>query len=336
MRSLLFSVLLALAFAVLLCLPAQAEYGITAKSYSPSYEPGGTVIIIVSVPAESDIAVQVTNPEGETILIEGAPSENGTVTISFVLDKNASEGKYRFYASSVSLDGEEDAMTTGHFQVKKGEVDKFEIPLPDPALAAGVGVVIAGVFLGATHVYEPWKYRLWSLLIPLYTRIGPKEIDKSEKRGEIMGYLRMNPGANFSTVKKDLGYGNGQLAHHLRMLENARRIKSRNNGTKKLFFPRDYKIPNGYHLSPAARSLQKEILDILTHSPSLNQKELAEILEKDRKTVAYHLNKLVKNGMLRVEKRGREKLYTVIEGTSPPSQPVAQGYDSFRPPRKQT
>jgi len=162
----------------------------------------------------------------------------------------------------------------------------------------------------AGRISEPWKFWVLTLLSPLYTRIKPEEIEESVRRAEIMAYIRIHQGVNFTILKKDLGYSEGQLAHHLNMLGRAKRIKSRNYGIWKLFYTKDFRIPeHGLFLNPNTSSLVKEILHVIEFNSGLNQKELSEVIGKERKSLAYHLNKLVKYRMIRIEKRGKEKFY---------------------------
>ena len=165
-------------------------------------------------------------------------------------------------------------------------------------------------FAAATF-YEPWKFRLLVLFLPLYSRINKEDLDKSIRRGELIGYIRQNPGAAFTIVRKDMMMGNGQLTEHLQKLESGNFIKSRKMGARKCFFPKDFdlsKIP-----PEAGHPIQKQIVNLLIDNPGLNQKELASVLGLPRKTVGYHLNSLVLNRRIRIEKRGRERRYFLIE-----------------------
>ena len=126
-----------------------------------------------------------------------------------------------------------------------------------------------------------------------------------------MGYLHLNPGVNFSALRNDLNMGNGQLAYHLKVLENSKRIKSKRVGNKKCFYPRQFdtsRIPPEF-----GNPVQEKIVEVLKNNPRLNQKELAEILGMSRGSVRYHLNILIKNNRVRSKRAGRKRLYSVIE-----------------------
>lgn len=149
------------------------------------------------------------------------------------------------------------------------------------------------------------------MFLPLYTRIAKEDLDKSVRRGELIGYIRKNPGASFSSIRNDMMMGNGQLTEHLVKLESGLFIKSRKIGSRKCFYPRDFdlsKVP-----PESGHPIQGQIVDLLKDNPGLNQKELASVLGLPRKTVGYHMNSLVLNRRVRIEKRGRERRHYLNE-----------------------
>ncbi len=136
-------------------------------------------------------------------------------------------------------------------------------------------------------------------------------MDKSVRRGELIGYISSNPGASFSTIRQDLGMGNGQLSEHLSKLERTLYIKSKQIGIRKCFFPRNFDLSR---IPPeSGHPIQEKIVDVLKKNPGLNQKEMAGILGLPRKTIGYHLNSLVLNARIRIEKHGREKRHYLAD-----------------------
>jgi len=156
-------------------------------------------------------------------------------------------------------------------------------------------------------VYEPSKFRFLLLLAPLYSRIGKEDVERSIRRGELIGYISKNPGASFSTIRRDLKMGNGQLSGHLARLEKAQYIRSRSIGIKKCFFPWSFDLSK--HPAEPGHQLQTKIMSILKKNPGLNQNDITQLLGIPRKTAGYHLSSLVVSEWIRIEKKGRENLY---------------------------
>lgn len=162
----------------------------------------------------------------------------------------------------------------------------------------------------AAYFIEPWKFKFLLLLIPLYSRIKSEEVENSVARGEILGYLRQNPGAHYKLIKKDLGYGNNKLTYHLDVLQKSNRIKWRNDGRLKRYYPKKYSIPE-------ETGIKNEILRIIDRLPGVNQKQIARSLDIDPRTAGKYLRQLRDDNKVVEEKETRELRYF-----SPTRQPV--------------
>ena len=105
---------------------------------------------------------------------------------------------------------------------------------------------------------------------------------------------------------------NGQLAHHLNVLESKERIWKRRDGRKVRYYSamlsrdtpeEDLPVPV---LQPDPNSLQGKILEILdiheNEILNLSQKELAGKLETSQQLVSYHLKALEQWGLVVKEK----------------------------------
>jgi predicted transcriptional regulator len=181
------------------------------------------------------------------------------------------------------------------------------VPIVDPVVAtvstASISLIALGV-IGGTDIGR-WKF--FTLMIPLFTRIvKPKVLDHFE-RGRIYEHIRKNPGDSYSSIRKTLGLKNGALAHHLRILEMHEYIESRRDGMYKRFYPKGMKVPIGKHMS-----IQEQILGLIKDNPRITQKLMAEELSIDRSTVNYHVKILLAMGVIRSEKEGRVKYYYFI------------------------
>ena len=186
----------------------------------------------------------------------------------------------------------------------KGSDSSFPLPGPIIIIFGGAGLV---VFISSIEFFEPRKFKFFAGLIPLYTRLKPSSIEDSQTRGEIMGYLRINPGAHYNTIKRDLGYGNNQMTYHLEVLESHNRIKSKTDGRLKRFYPKKYKVPE-------LEGIFKRIVDVLSEIPNLSRDQVAKVVDISPKTASKHLTRLVEDGKLNYHMSGNSKLYGVVSG----------------------
>jgi hypothetical protein len=147
--------LFVLAILGILLLPgSSAQYGILASPDKTAYNPGQMIILTAYVPDDSLITFQVSDPDGNIIIVKTAESypsletdptlvEEGRVGFNLALD--AVIGVYSYSITAVSDDGSENAMVSGSFEVKAEPVDESDeslIPfLPVPMIAGTLVVV---------------------------------------------------------------------------------------------------------------------------------------------------------------------------------------------------
>ena len=141
------------------------------------------------------------------------------------------------------------------------------------------------------------------------------------QRGRLMGYLTANPGCHFRALMGALEMSNGQITHHLRVLESEESIWRRKDGRLVRFYPLTNQLqPHMTNdllpvppLSPDPNSLQGKILSLLDNDGTLGdfptQSELAVRLEKSQQLVSHHLRTLQKFGLVEKRKMGMRNRY---------------------------
>ena len=145
--------------------------------------------------------------------------------------------------------------------------------------------------------------------------------DGRYQRGRLMGYLTANPGCHFRALMSALEMSNGQITHHLRILEAEENVWRKNDGRLVRYYPltnqlnpstneEDLPVPP---LSPDPNSLQGKILSLLDQDGDLGQfptqAELAKRLEKSQQLVSHHLRTLQKYGLVERRKMGLMNRY---------------------------
>jgi DNA-binding transcriptional ArsR family regulator len=145
--------------------------------------------------------------------------------------------------------------------------------------------------------------------------------DGRYQRGRLMGYLTANPGCHFRALMAALDMSNGQITHHLRILESEEGIWRRKDGRLVRYYPLTNSLHPGMNeddlpvppLSPDPNSLQGKILSLLDHDGPLGefptQAELANRLEKSQQLVSHHLRTLQKFGLVEKRKMGLKNRY---------------------------
>jgi len=172
------------------------------------------------------------------------------------------------------------------------------------ASTTGLGLLIVGL----VAFTESGKYKLlmlFTLMIPLYTRIQKEDVLDQFVRGQIYGYIKTNPGAHYNQILRQVGVKNGTLSYHLGVLEKTQLIQSRREGLKyRAFYPTGMMFPKEERFR--LTDLQIQIIAHIKGRPGLTQKEIARTLGQKPQTINYNIKVLMQAGLIHVTKKGRK------------------------------
>ncbi len=202
-------------------------------------------------------------------------------------------------------------------------VTEDEPALIVPAVSAIVTVSLLSMLVAVAATNE--SLRIPSTLAGLWFLglIGKthETTDGRYQRGRLMGYLTANPGCHFRALMSALEMSNGQITHHLRILEAEENIWRKKDGRLVRYYPLtnqlhpntsedDLPVPS---LSPDPNSLQGKILGLLDRDGDLGQfptqAELAKRLKKSQQLISHHLRTLQKYGLVERRKMGVKNRY---------------------------
>jgi DNA-binding transcriptional ArsR family regulator len=191
-------------------------------------------------------------------------------------------------------------------------------------------IVVTSSLMGfAAAGTEFGRYRLFSLMVPLYSRMKGSKILSHTLREQIYNHIKKYPGDHYRSIMNKLELKNGTLVHHLTRLEQEELIKSERDGLYKRFYPIGMKIPRSnvgmyypdgtvtYNISDRQVSkIQMNILEALNKTPGLSQKELSDMTGESRRVINYHIKLLMKSHLIKVQREGREtKCFLEVELT---------------------
>ena len=214
------------------------------------------------------------------------------------------------------------------FQTTESASIKEETPESDIITEYGetiitsvVAVSFSAMLLAFVISHEGIRIPLTGVSLGILGLIGRthETNDGRFQRGRLMGYLTANPGCHFRALLSALEMSNGQLTHHIRILEDEDRIWRRGDGRLVRFYPSaipratpegELPIPS---LSPDPNSLQGKILRLLDDDGQMGeyptQFDLAIRLEKSQQLISHHLRTLQKFGLVEKKKFGVRNRY---------------------------
>lgn len=157
---------------------------------------------------------------------------------------------------------------------------------------------------------ESSRYRILLFLVPLYMRMSKKDISEHYTRGEILGYIKQNPGESYNNIKRDLEMSNGKLAYHLSVLEKGGFIKSVTDGMYRRYYSKKIKVSTYGRIT----SVQEELLRRIQETPGITQKDLSKIVSLSTATINYHMRKLTQKELIFSKRTGIFIHYYLTEG----------------------
>ena len=245
---------------------------------------------------------------------ESAPECSDFAAVSFTIEE-----VYSQQVISETVEEDSEVVEMSPIESDSGEVSPVVVTVG--VIVASSGILSILVALIATN--ESWRIPATSAGLWLLGLVGrtSETSDGRYQRGRLMGYLTANPGCHFRALMAALEMSNGQITHHLKILEDEDRIWRRADGRLVRFYPFTSNLHPGIleedlplpPLSPDPNSLQGKILRLLDDDGQMNkfptQAELAHRLERSQQLVSHHLRTLQKFGLVEKKKSGVRNRY---------------------------
>jgi DNA-binding MarR family transcriptional regulator len=199
----------------------------------------------------------------------------------------------------------------GHLTHSYLWVNKNKAPVMTVSLSFGL------LAFGLLAFTESGRYKflfLFTLLLPLYSRIQKEDVLDQFVRGQIYGFIKTNPGVHYNQILRKVGVKNGTLSYHLGILEKTELIQSRREGLKyRVFYPTGMNFPKAERFR--LTDLQIQIIGSIRNKPGLTQKEIARLLSRKPQTINYNIKVLDQAGLISVLKAGRKTTCFPVSNT---------------------
>jgi len=134
-------------------------------------------------------------------------------------------------------------------------------------------------------------------------------------RKKVNDYVASHPGTHARRIGKELGLTRGDLQYHLYALEKEGLIRTRRRGLYKFVFPsKIFGEKQEIVLSLLSQETPSEILLFLIKTPDATQTDLVEHLKFSAPTVSWHMDRMVKEGVVARKRVGKFVEYRVTVG----------------------
>lgn len=125
-------------------------------------------------------------------------------------------------------------------------------------------------------------------------RLTIEEVLENENRKQIIDSILEDPGIHFNDLLRETDLAPGNLVWHLDILETYKVIKKKRIGNYVAFIPYYSKNPlSNIDLKLQKSELTLKVLKLIKKNPGIWNSKISENLDVHRKTVQYHIDKLL-------------------------------------------
>lgn len=193
------------------------------------------------------------------------------------------------------------------------EPDGFQIcPAIFGLQIGGGGGAAALLLVVSLHATLRFKLASWIAAGPLFSRLERNQAMIHERRERLYMFIKENPGATFTDLRRELQTGPGTLLHHLGILRSQGFLSVKRDGFRTRFHLQgDAKL-----VEPYLSVVQQKLVDAVRAAPGITQRELQGALGLPRPTIIYHVDRLESAGQLLTRPDGRRRRHFIKDSSA--------------------
>jgi predicted transcriptional regulator len=131
------------------------------------------------------------------------------------------------------------------------------------------------------------------------------DIFENENRINILTQILNNPGVHHNELLRNCNLHKGQLQWHIDVLLKNHIIKKEKHGQYTIYLP-VLKSYDSEEILIIKSKTSSEILTIIKNKPGINSSEISRILNLSRNTIKYHIDKLSRENLISLIRKGRK------------------------------
>lgn len=191
-----------------------------------------------------------------------------------------------------------------------------DLPEGNPTCPAGVDLLELPLwlFLSQVALLNPFILFLLKGIISLgYRRIDKNTLFTSVPRKEIYDFIQIHPGIHLRGIASGLEMELGTVRHHLDHLVRLGQISKEQTTGFCRYYEHGYSSEEKQILNATASPSCHRIITILSTSPGLTRLEIGCRLEITAQAAGWHLSRLIRGGIISVERTGRTLRYHLTD-----------------------
>ncbi|TXT61448.1 MAG: hypothetical protein BAJALOKI2v1_30069 [Promethearchaeota archaeon] len=168
-------------------------------------------------------------------------------------------------------------------------------------------MITLSIVLSKSEYFDKLKKRLTPVDKGTH-RLTMEEVLENKNRDKIIELILDNPGIHFNQLLRKTGLAPGNLVWHLDVLETYKVVGKKRVGNYLAYFPYYGKNPiSNIDLKLQKSELTLRVLEMIEEKPGIYNKIITNRLEINRKTIDYHIKKLMELNLIFRKKDGRKK-----------------------------
>jgi predicted transcriptional regulator len=144
-----------------------------------------------------------------------------------------------------------------------------------------------------------------------------EDILELDTRKRIFDTIRRNPGVHMRELERMTGYSVALVKYHLGQLEKSELVTSMEEGGYLRYFIKEKELrltmAQKRMLGVLRREIPLRIVLYLIRNPYTRHKDMHKELDLAASTLSFHLNKLVKEGIVQKDEDGVKKGFVVVD-----------------------
>jgi predicted transcriptional regulator len=172
------------------------------------------------------------------------------------------------------------------------------------------------LFISQVILLNPFFILLKAIIALGYRRIDRSTLFDSPPRKEIFDFIRNHPGIHLRGISSGLEMELGTVRHHLDQLARFGQISKEQDDGFCRYYPMGYSPEEKQMMNAAASPACKEIVAMLCKDQGLTRLEIGCRLEISAQAAGWHLSRLLRGGVITVERTGRTLRYHLNDTVS--------------------
>ncbi|WP_424358715.1 winged helix-turn-helix transcriptional regulator [Methanocella sp. MCL-LM] len=166
-------------------------------------------------------------------------------------------------------------------------------------------------------------------VVPLYSRFNNNNVLDGRTRKLVYEYAVSHPGSTRPQIAHELGLNEGTVTYHLDVLEKANGLLTVKVDKAIHYFARN-RLWDKMELRLHARlnnETGKLLLNSILERPHITSIELCRLSNRSKSTISWHIKRLEQDGIIRVQKAGRNSYNCISEVAAPLLARLSAGHE---------